>query len=196
MLIKMYDLLTSKEKRFKKEKLDELGLKRVIFIPSDNSVILDTDNKEELRRQISSAHSKKKKIIVQGSSEEINRIAADDKRVSMLLSPERKMGKDSLHVRNSGLNHVLCDLAAKNDVAIGINFSHIRRLNGKDKALRLGKVMQNVMLCRKSGTPMVLASFGKKPVSAYDLRSFAFSIGMATAQAKSSLEKAGEIFLQ
>jgi len=190
----MFDILISQPRKFKKEQLKKLGLDEVFFLNPENSVILDTESKEELRRQVSSAHSKQKLIIIQGSDDDINRIAVDDKRVSILLSPERKRKKDFLHVRNSGLNHVLCDLAAKNDVAIGINLSEIKKLKGKEKALRLGRVMQNIGLCRKSKTSMVLASFGKKPSSVYDLRSFAFSLGMTTDQAKKSLENAKKLF--
>jgi len=190
----MFDILISKPKKFKKEQLDELGLDEILFLTPQNSVIIDTENKEELRRSVSSAHSKQKIIIIKGSDDEINRIAVEDKRVSGLLSPERRRRKDSLHARNAGLNHVLCDLAAKNDVAIGIDFSEIRKLKGKERALRLGRVMQNISLCRKSKTSMVLASFGKKPSSVYDLRSFAFSLGMTTDQAKQSLENAKKIF--
>jgi len=190
----MYDILITKLKRFSKKKLDEFGLKDVFFLSSPEIEMIDTDNREELRKKVSSAHSRGKTIIILGSNDEINRIAVDDKRVSMLLSPERKRSRDFMHVRNSGLNHVLCDLAAKNDVAIGISISEIKSLKGKEKAYRLGRVMQNVGICRKSGTPMVVASFGRAPISSHSLRGFALSIGMTTDQAKKSLEKAGEIF--
>lgn len=191
----MYDILISKPKKFKKGQLEKLGLEEIFFIPSERAVIIDTDSKEELRRQISSASSKGRIIFVQGADDELNRIAVDDKRVSVLISPERKRKKDFMHARNSGLNHVLCDLASKNDVSIGINLSEIRALKGKERAERLGRAMQNIGLCRKSETPIILASFGKKPSSIYDLRAFALSIGMTTDQAKRSLEKAKEIFL-
>ena len=190
----MYDVLISKPKKFKESELKELGLEEVFFITPENSLVIGTENMEEMRRSVSSAHSKKKIIIILGSNDEINRIALDDKRVSMLLSPERMKKKDSMHVRNSGLNHVLCDLAAKNKVFIAINYSEFKKMKGKEGAERLGRVMQNVELCRKSNAQIILASFGKKPSSSYDLRSFAMSIGMTTDQAKKSLENAKEIF--
>lgn len=190
----MFDILIAKTKKFKPEKLKEIGLNEIFFLTPENSVIVDTGSKEDLRRAISSAHSKNKIIIVKGQDDEINRIVLEDKRVSMLLSPEGKRKKDSMHSRNSGLNHVLCALASRNDIAIGIDYSEFKRMNGKEAAEHLGRVMQNVRLCRQYHAPMVLASFGKKPSSTYELRSFALSIGMTTDQAKKSLEKAREIF--
>ncbi len=190
----MHDILLSKEKKLSRDRLRELGLDTVFFLNPENSVIIDTENKEELRRAVSSAHSKNKVIVILGGDDEMNRIALEDKRVSILLSPEIKRKKDSMHSRNSGLNHVLCSLASKNDVAIAINYSEFKKMKGKEAAQRLGRMMQNVELCRKYNAPMILASFGNKPVSIYDLRSFAFSIGMTPEQAKRSLEKAKDIF--
>lgn len=191
----MFDIILSKPKIFKKDKLNELGLDGVFFLHSDNSAIIDNGNKEEVRKSVSSAHAKHKIIVVKGQDDEINRIAVDDKRISILLSPEEKMKRDSMHSRNSGLNHVLCSMASKNNVVIGIDYSAFKKLKGKEAAERLGRIMQNVDLCRKYDTPIVLASFSKKPSSLYELRSFALSIGMTPDQAKKSLEKAKEIFL-
>ncbi|MBU2522791.1 MAG: hypothetical protein KKE23_00685 [Nanoarchaeota archaeon] len=191
----MFDILISKPKKFKQEKLKELGLNKILFLNPENSAIMDVGSKEDLRRAISSAHSKNKIIIVRGQDDEINRIVLEDKRISMLLSPEGKRKKDSMHSRNSGLNHILCALASKNDIAIGINYSEFKKMKGKEAAEHLGRVMQNVRLCNQYHAPMVLASFGKKPASIYELRSFALSIGMTTDQAKKSLEKAKELFI-
>jgi len=190
----MFDILISKPRKFKAEKLKELGLDEIFFLTPENCVIIDTGSKEDLRRAVSSAHSKNKIIIVIGQDDEINRIVLEDKRVSMLLSPEGKRKKDSMHARNSGLNHVLCSLASKNDIAIGIDYSEFKKMKGKDAANHLGRVMQNVRLCNQYHAPMVLASFAKKPSSVYELRSFALSIGMTTDQAKKSLEKAKDVF--
>ncbi len=188
------DILISKKKKIPKAKLKELGLDGVFFLTPENSAILDYDDKEELRRKVSSAHSKGKIIVIQGSNDEINRIAVSDKRVSILLSPERKRKQDYMHVRNSGLNHVLCDLARKNDVAIGINYSELKKLSSKERADRLGRISQYIKICRKRKASIILASFGSSPNSIYDLRSFGFSLGMSSDQLKSALEKAKDIF--
>ena len=99
--------------------------------------------------------------IVEGISEEKNRKAVENKQVDILLAPERVGKKDRLNQRDSGLNHVLCALAKQNDVAIGFSFSDM--LNSKYRALTLGRMMQNVRLCRKYKVRMVLASFAQHP---------------------------------
>ena len=190
----MYEVLISKANK----KLEQEGLKRgfekVFFIDEDKFSLLSSNDLDHIRREISRAGSKGKKIILWGSTDQINRIAVEDKRVSMLLSPEEKRKGHPLHFRDSGLNEVLCKLALKSNVAIGISFSAVKSLKGKNRAERIARIMQNIELCRKYGAKIVLASFGKKLSDSYSLRSFGSSLGMSTEQVKDSLESAKAIF--
>ncbi len=190
----MFEVLINRKSKKLEESAREAGFDGVFFIDEVSTAVLDTQSKDELRKEISRASSKGQKIVVLGSSDEINRIAVSDKRVSMLLNPEGTRTKDYLHYRSSGLNQVLCRLAIQNKVAIGISFSALRLQKGISRADRIGRVMQNIDLCRKYKTPLVLASFGKKPSDPYTLRSLGLSLGMTTDQAKASLEHAGEVF--
>lgn len=189
----MFEVLLSKRSGKLEEEAKNAGFESVIFIDGEKLVLIDTYNKEDLRKEISRASSKGKKIIVMGNGDEINRIAVSDKRVSMLLSPENAKKKDFMHYRDSGLNQVLCNLALKNGILIGIDYSSIKKMKGKERAARIGRIMQNIELCNKYKTPVVLASFGKKPSDPYTLRSFGLSLGMETSQAKKSLESAGSL---
>src|SRR3989344_7408011 len=85
--------------------------------------------------------------IVEGGSEEKNRKAVEDKSTDILLSPERNAQNDKLSSRNSGLNQVLCKLAHDNKIAIGFSFSEI--LKSKERSVLIGRIMQNIKLCRK-----------------------------------------------
>jgi len=126
--------------------------------------------------------------ILEGGSDEQNRKAVEDKQVDILLAPEQKREKRHMHQRDSGLNQVLCKLAQKNKVAIGFSFSEL--LNAKDKASNLGKMMQNVRLCRKYKVKMVVVSFAKNKWEmrhASDLGAFAQVIGMTPKEAKAAL---------
>ncbi|MBS3172142.1 hypothetical protein J4438_01000 [Candidatus Woesearchaeota archaeon] len=107
-------------------------------------------------------------VIINGGDENINRAAVENKSVDILLNPERNNQKDSLFFRRSGLNHVLCELARKNDVAIGFNFSNILNSEGRERAKILGRMRQNYKLCKKYRVKMVFSSFAKKK---YELRS-------------------------
>ncbi len=187
----MFDLVLNKDliKPAKSKGLD------AFFI--EKKQIIHTDNLDELMRKISSFSSKGLPVIVKGSTDDINRKAVEDKRVDMLLSPELIKRKDSLHRRNTGLTQVLCKFATKNNVKIGIDFSSISSLNPREKANRIGRIIQNVIFCRKYHTKMLIASFSESErdlVSVHELRSFCSVLGMTPSQAKESLVYASEIF--
>ena len=89
------------------------------------------------------------------------RKAAENKNVDVILGLEEVESKDSLHNRNSGMNEVICKLAKKNNIAIGFSFRKI--LHANNKAVLLGRMMQNVELCQKYKVKTVLASFSNNP---------------------------------
>ena len=126
--------------------------------------------------------------IVVGTSEGICRKAVESKSTDMLLAPEKSSVKDYMHQRGSGLNQVLCALAAKNKVAMG--FSFVELLNTQKQARVLGRMRQNVRLCRKYKVKMVLASFAKNKWemrSASDLQSFGKVLGMTAKEVKQAM---------
>ncbi|MEK6973989.1 MAG: RNase P subunit p30 family protein [Nanoarchaeota archaeon] len=126
-------------------------------------------------------------VIIEGNT--INRDIIENKNVDILLSPEKNIKNDSMHHRNSGLNKVICNLARKNNIAIGLSFSEL--LNSNEKPILLGRMMQNVRLCRKFKVKMVLASFARNE---YDLRSidllkaFALVVGMTPLEINKAFE--------
>ena len=128
----------------------------------------------------------KKPVVVEGGL--FNREILSNKKVDMLLSPEKMSRKDFMHSRNSGLNHVLCKLANKNKIAIGFNFNDI--LKSKNKGQLIGRMMQNVKLCRKYKVDTVFASFSETKWDmrpAKDLINFATVLGMHPTEANDSL---------
>lgn len=118
----------------------------------------------------------KEKVMVQGFSEQINRLACESKKVCILVSPERWFEQDRMDARGSGLNDVLCKLAARNGVAIGVDVEEVLRLPQESRIKRLGKILQNVMLCRKYKVKMVLLNSGGR--NEKDLKSFGICLGM------------------
>ena len=97
-------------------------------------------------------------------------------------------GKDPLKYRASGLNHVLCRFAQKNKTIIAFSFSSI--LNSKNKAKILGRIMQNIRLCKKYKVNTSIASFAKYPYeirSPHDLISLLITLDIDPKKAKSSL---------
>ncbi len=126
--------------------------------------------------------------IIRGGDEKSNRKAVENKDIDILLHPEKNDKKDFMKSRNSGLNQVLCKIAKKNDVAIGFSFNEI--LKSSRRSLLIGRMRQNIKLCRKYKVRMVFASFAKSLYEmrgAKDLFSLAQVLGMSPGEAKKAL---------
>lgn len=124
--------------------------------------------------------------IVEGSKD--NRKTVENKKIDILLNPEKNSKKDNLHYRNSGLDQVICKLAYKNKIAIGFSFSEF--LNSNNRSELKGKMMQNVKLCRKYKVRMVVASFAKNRYEMRDIKdllAFCRVIGMNGKEANDAL---------
>jgi len=133
----------------------------------------------EIRKTVPTQFVKDRLVIVQGGDDSVNRRVVSSKRVDVLLDPHTGKRYDFLHQRNSGLNHVLCRLAKENNVAIGFSFSSV--LQSKERGKLIGRMMQNIKLCRKYKVRMVIGSFGKTQDdvrSEKDMQSFFKVIGM------------------
>ena len=128
--------------------------------------------------------------VKEGGSDEANRKYVSDTQNDVLMNPELKSIGDKVHFRRSGLNQVLAKLAEKNDVAIGFGFSFVLNANGIERGKIIGSMKQNVRICRKSKTKIVVCSYAnnvKEMRGAKDLLAFARVIGMTPGEAKKSL---------
>ncbi len=148
----------------------------------------------DCRKEIQRAKHKSNLVMVLGSPDKNREIleACPD----VLLSPHFAAGKDFMKARNAGLDSVTFKIAAKNKVAIGIDFSEILRAGEKEREILLGRIMQNIKLCRKYKVRMLLASFASSVLemrSAHDLQALAQAIGMTPKEARDSLQEAERI---
>ncbi len=127
------------------------------------------------------------KIVEGGDSLEKNR-ALIEKRMDIFLSPEGKICKHSFDYANSGLNHVICRIAAEKGIGIGFSFSSL--LNSKDTGLTLSQMKENIKLCRKYKTKIVIGSFANDSFemrACRDLIVFGNVIGLSNKEAKEAL---------
>ena len=135
-------------------------------------------------------HLRKEGILTVVKCSEQDRPVLERGSADILFGVESSQPKDFMHQRGSGLNHVLCALAKKNDVAIGFSFASILEKIGSQRAQLLGRMMQNIRLCRKYKVKTVIASFATDPWqmrSPHDLQSFFIMLGMHPSEAKNSL---------
>lgn len=127
--------------------------------------------------------------IVEGNINK-NRKFIESKNVDILYAVDNGAINDFLHSRNSGLNQVLLAIAKKNKVKIGFDFNRILRNKGRERALILGRMMQNVKLCRKYKVKMILLNNAKNKYEERSvdlLKNFGLIIGMTGEEAKGAI---------
>ena len=129
-------------------------------------------------------------IVIYKSTGNDRQVIEKSKR-SIVFGLEIIAARDSMHSRNSGLNQILCKLANKNNIIIGFSFSSLLNADGKLRSQILGRLMQNIRLCRKYKVKTAISSFAEKPYdmrSCSDLKSVLISLGMHPTEAHDSLE--------
>lgn len=170
------DIVLAKKSAQFTEKAGGLGFQNLIFalpyqtnlnLNAIDAVIIHTSSLKELRKQTGIvANNGKKPIIL--AEHETSRAAFENKQTWLVVMPE--------------LNHVLCNLAVKNDIIIGIDLSKIRKAQPKERAKILEKMLKIARLCRKYRVKTIIASFADKQedlASFKDIQAFASSIGLA-----------------
>lgn len=131
-------------------------------------------------------------LLVHGGDLEVNRKAVETPEVDILTHPE-------LNRNDSGMNDVLMRLAARNDVAVEVDFREVANAGRSSRAKILRNVAQNVWLAKKAKAPIIVCSGA---ISHYELKdpqvlvSFASQMGLDLREAKDSLSKVPEAGLE
>lgn len=127
-------------------------------------------------------------LLVHGGDLDVNRLAVETPQVDILTHPE-------LNRNDSGMNDVLMRLAAKNKVAVEIDFREVLNASRGTRAKILKNIQQNIKLAKKAKAPIVVCSGA---LSHYELKdpqvlvSFASYLGLDMKDAKDSLSKIPE----
>src|SRR3989338_332628 len=90
-------------------------------------------------------------LLARGHDINFNRKSVEMPEVDILTHPEFER-------KDSGLNHIMIKLAAKNNVAIEINFREILLSSKTTRSFILHNIANNVMLCKKYKTPIIICS--------------------------------------
>jgi len=128
-------------------------------------------------------------IIVMGQDDDYNRKILENRKVNVLMLNENITRKDFMKQRNSGLNEVLCKIAAQNDIKIAVD---IRKIIGKEndieKARSLARLAQNIMLCKRIRCQLI--TYGTHGnADKRNIQSLFLTLGASTSQAKEASEK-------
>lgn len=123
--------------------------------------------------------------IIECSEDDI-RAAVESRKADIILVSEKQM-QDSMHYKRAALDDVICALARKKSIAFAFSFSNI--LNAKNRIAVMGKIMQDIRLCRKYKVKMIFASFAGSKLEMRgleELRAFARVLGMTAAEANAA----------
>ncbi len=121
-------------------------------------------------------------IYVQGGNMRVNRTAIESG-VDALISPE--FGR-----KDSGFDHVLARLAAKNNVAVGFSIAPLLKANPYERVQLLRFMIRNWRLVEKYRVPRFLTSSAENRWgvrSPRELMSLGIALGMEVPHAKASL---------
>jgi len=144
--------------------------------------MIRTSNINEAKKMVQS--SRERPIIIEAQSTEFNRKILEHGNFDVLFSIEANTKKDSPKYLDSGLNHVIARIAAKNKVAIGVDLGDIQKLERKEKAKRLARIKQNIKVCRKAKCKISVINCKDKR----DAFALLISLGASTKQAKEAVD--------
>jgi len=145
-------------------------------------ILIQSETFNEARKEI--RKNKNKEIVFSGKDDDLNRKILEKESISTLLL-NQKGRKDRMKQRDSGFNQVLAKIAKKKNVSIGINFDEIMASKGKNKAEILGRINQNVQLCKKNKLNMkFISSKSKHTKDKHGLGALGFVLGMSTQMVK------------
>ena len=144
--------------------------------------IINTTSLSQVRKQIQQLKkdNPKQEIIIKAQDDVFNRKILENKDVDILLSPESHQRKDYMKQRDSGLNEIHCKLAKKNNIKIAIDLNNLKKADKKQKAILLARIKQNIILCKRTKTKIILIP----KLTKQEVISLFTTLGASTQQAK------------
>ncbi len=177
------------------DKLTE-AKKEIASIKTSVNVLLGVEiiakNTQDLANKVNRFRDIADIIMVSGGDIEINRAACENPKVDILAHPEFKR-------KDSGLDHVIVAAAAKNRVAIELNFRSFLHASGRQRAYLLASMQRNSMLCKKFGAPVIVTSAAEniwEMRAGKDLSTLAYLAGMDVENAITTVSTIPEFIIR
>ena len=136
----------------------DLGFTETLFL--DDVAVLEENNLEKFRKKALLEKQKGKFVIAKPRNEDMLRFILEKTAVDMVYGLEMIHPSDSVHYVRGSLDQVLCQIAAAKGKMIGFSFSSL--LHSSDGKL-LGRMKQNMKLCKKYKVKMILSNFSVSP---------------------------------
>ncbi len=170
---------------------EALGYSKLYLVDVPKEVIAKLQERTEIRLLSASIGKKKQNtdiFLVRTSEDDRHTLEKTD--ADILFDIGIQSRKDFMHQRASGFNQVLAAIAKKRNKSIGYSLSTLMSMDKHKRPLMLGRISQNIMLCRKYKVRMMFFSLAITPYamrSPHDIQSVGISLGMHPKEAKDSL---------
>jgi RNase P/RNase MRP subunit p30 len=147
----------------------QLGFDKTLFLGRDLELVSGTP--KEILRKASSVRNKQ--LIYLAADEKTLRFVLEKTPVKIVLGMEKMYSRDRTHFPKSGLDQILCRIAADKEKTIGFSLSEV--LNSRNPSFLLRRMSFNLNLCKKYKVPFVVGNFSRNKAemrSAKDLEAF------------------------
>lgn len=94
----------------------------------------------------------------------------ESRKADLIFEFEQERRKDATHFRSSGMNQVIAKLMKEKKVSYGLSFNQVLVASKEEKAKIIGRLIQNIKLCKKYKVPVVVASFARSPKEMRDYK--------------------------
>jgi len=146
------------------------------YIKIQSALLIDSDKKSEIIKLVNKAKSQNWLAFVYAKTPLLNRFIIEKSKADALVNVEYNPRKDHLHFRKSGLDQVICKMAAKKDKMF---LTSLAQLKSTNLSKVLGRIKQNVTFCNKYKVAYHIVTFAEKPFdmkSSHDMKSLMVSL--------------------
>ncbi|MBI2665944.1 hypothetical protein HYX12_04950 [Candidatus Woesearchaeota archaeon] len=133
----------------------ELGFSHCLFL--DQMCLIKETNKKVILEKINLAKKQKKLTICQTMNEDILRFVLERTAVDMVIGMEHIHSHDSVHYVRSGLDQVVCKIAAANNKIIAFSFQDL--LHARNRSQLMARISFNLSLCKKYHVKTLFSNF-------------------------------------
>ena len=137
-------------------------------------------------------------VFADGQDDDAARKASESWTVDLIVNCELNKLRDGMYNKNSGLDHVMCAFMSERDIGYCVNVKNILDTTGMRRAILLGRINQNLMLCKKYKVRIVLSCGAKTPLDArtpQDLMNLGKILGLSVSQSRDAVSKNPMYFL-
>ncbi|MBU0898789.1 MAG: RNase P subunit p30 family protein [Nanoarchaeota archaeon] len=153
-------------------------IKKIKKFNASVGVLIDVKKASDMQKTVKLVRKQTELIIIAGKELNFNRTVIETPEVDILS------GKDVQ------LNHVMCELAKKNNVAIEFNFHDLITSYKKTRERVFMNMIENAKFIRKYKTPFIITAGAMDPWdlrSPFDLLSFGRLLGFQDPQIKKAM---------